>query len=58
MTTDAPALAASWGEDQTPSEIMPLQMHHARHENSIDITLFDEFAGVKLERQSGLTESA
>ena len=30
-------------------------MHHARHEDSIDIALFDEFAGAKLERQSGLT---
>ena len=58
MTTDAPALAPRGVRTRTPSEITPPQMHHARHEDSIDITLFDEFAGVKLERQSGLTESA
>jgi hypothetical protein len=58
MTSDAPALAPRGGRTTTLSEITPSQMHHARHEDSIDMTLFDEFAGVKLERQSDLTEFA
>ena len=57
MTIDVPALAPRGVRTRTPSEITPPQMHHARDEDSIDITLFDD-AGVKLERQSGLTESA
>ena len=55
MTTDAPALAPRGVRTRTPLEIAPPQMHHARHEDSIDITLFDD-AGVNLERQWGLTE--
>ena len=42
MTTDAPALAPRGVRTRTPSEIAPPQMHHARHEDSIDITLFDD----------------
>ena len=57
MTIDAPALAPRGVRTRTPSEISPRRCIMRDTKIPIDITLFDD-AGVKLERQSGLTESA